>query len=105
MLGLFDKFLLLDNLILRVTNIADVYIIWMTNNRTKISAGHFCCRDHKTPRAKILHGKHDYWGINYLGRQERGRVNVASQIASPPLTKMTSKDDIKGLAPLKFLRS
>jgi hypothetical protein len=25
-------------------------------------------------------------------------------IASPPQTKMTSKDDIKGLVPLKFLR-
>jgi hypothetical protein len=26
------------------------------------------------------------------------------KIASPPLTKMTSKDDIKGLVSLKFLR-
>ncbi len=31
-----------------------------------------------TPRVKKVHGKHDYWSINYLGRLERGCVNVAS---------------------------
>jgi hypothetical protein len=56
----------------------DKYIFWMAKNRTKISAGHVCCRDHMTLRVKILNGKHDYWGINYLGREERGCVNVAS---------------------------
>jgi hypothetical protein len=29
---------------------------------------------------------------------------IQNKIASPPLTKMTSKDDIKGLVSLKFLR-
>ncbi len=64
--------------ILRVTNIPDKCIFWMAKNRIKISAGHVCCRDHMTLRVKILNGKHDYWGINYLGREEKGCVNVAS---------------------------
>jgi hypothetical protein len=46
----------------------------------------------------------------YCGPYSAGVLHSVSdqiqnlQIASPPQTKMTSKDDIKGLVSLKFLR-